>query len=160
MRIVTALLALVALASCGFSPMYAQGPGHGPAIGAVSIAQIDGKAGHSLRAELDRILSIEAGAGPAQPLTITLREEVVPLGLRLDESASRAELRLHADYVFEPTGGRQIRGSVLTVVNYEVPLAAFAAISAQDDARERAAETLAQRMRAELALRLARARHS
>jgi hypothetical protein len=46
------------------------------------------------------------------------------------------------------------------VVNYEIPTAAFGEIAAQDDARDRAAETLAQRMRAELALRLAQARGS
>ncbi|MGE3142681.1 MAG: LPS assembly lipoprotein LptE [Hyphomonadaceae bacterium] len=165
MRALTALLAplalALALAGCGFSPMYAApGHGQGPAIGAVDIGEIEGKAGHTLRTELDRLLSIESGQGPVQHLDITLREEVVPLGLRLDESASRAELRLRADYVFAPTGGREMRGSVLTVVSYEIPLAAFAAIAAQDDARERAAETLAERMRSELALRLAQSRRS
>ena len=51
-----------------------------------------------------------------------------------------------------------MRGSVFTVVNYDIPTAAFGEISAQDDARERAAETMAQRFRAELALRMAQAR--
>jgi hypothetical protein len=47
---------------------------------------------------------------------------------------------------------------VFTVVNYDIPTAAFGEIAAQDDARERAAETMAQRFRAELALRLAQRR--
>jgi hypothetical protein len=51
-----------------------------------------------------------------------------------------------------------MRGSVFTVVTYDIPTAAFGEISAQDDARERAAETMAQRFRAELALRTAQAR--
>lgn len=154
-----ALLALALLSACGFSPMYARdAEGRGP-IGAVEISTIQGKAGHVLRTELDRLLSVEA-SGPAQRLDISLNEQVIGLGLRLDESTSRAELRLRASYVFYPAGGSEVRGSVFTVVNYEVPVAAFAAIAAQDDARERAAETLAQRMRAELALRLAEARRS
>lgn len=162
MRLLTALLAplaALALAACGFQPMYATGPGGTQAIGPVHIAEISGRAGHTLRTELERMLAVESGGGPPQQLEITLREEVVPLGLRLDESSSRAELRLRATYVLTPpNGGRAIRGSLLSVVNYEVPLAAFGAIAAQDDARERAAETMAQRMRAELALRLAQAR--
>ena len=47
---------------------------------------------------------------------------------------------------------------MVTTVNYDIPMTAFAAISAQEDARERVAETMAERFRAELALRLAQAR--
>jgi LPS-assembly lipoprotein len=99
-------------------------------------------------------------AGPPQQLTIRLRESVSQLGIRLDESASRAELRLVADYVLTPVEGAPVSGRLQSVVNYEIPTAAFGEIAAQDDARDRAAETLAQRMRAELALRLAQARGS
>jgi LPS-assembly lipoprotein len=157
MRLLLASFALL-LSACGFQPMYAP-VGGGPAIGPVNIAQIDGKAGHVLKTELDRILQVEAGDGEPAQLEITLREQVTPLGIRLDESASRGELRLVANYVLRPANnGREVRGSVSTVVTYDVPTAAFGEIAAQDDARERAAETLAQRFRAELALRMAQAR--
>jgi LPS-assembly lipoprotein len=146
------------LAACGFQPMYAS-PSGGPAIGSVQVAMIEGKAGHTLKTELDRILAVENnGAAPAS-LQITLLEQVSSLGLRIDESATRGELRLTANYVLTPAnGGQALRGSVFTVVNYDVPTAAFGEIAAQDDARERAAETMAQRFRAELALRMAQAR--
>lgn len=153
----TALALLVA--ACGFTPMYAPASG-GPAIGPVEIAEVEGKAGHVLRTELDRILAVErTGAAPAH-LEITLQEVVTPLGIRLDESATRAELRLIANYILTPPPGQgeAMRGSLTTVVNYEIPAAAFGEIAAQDDARERAAETMAQRFRAELAIRMAQAR--
>lgn len=159
MRALMASLAML-LASCGFHPLYAP-VGGGPAIGPIQLAAIDGKAGHVLRTELDRILGVEAGAGGAPMLLeITLQEQVIQLGIRLDESATRAELRLNANYVLTPAaaGGRVMRGSVNSVVNYDIPTAAFGEIAAQDDARERAAETMAQRFRAELALRMAQAR--
>jgi LPS-assembly lipoprotein len=157
MRVLIACLALI-LGACGFSPMYAPAGG-GAAIGPVEVAMIDGKAGHVLKTELDRILAVENnGSAPAQ-LNITLNEQVTPLGLRRDESTTRAELRLIANYVLTPpNGGPIMRGSVVTVVNYDVPTAAFGEITAQDDARERAAETMAERFRAELALRMAQAR--
>lgn len=160
MRVLIVAAALL-LAACGFQPMYAPAGG-GAAIGPVEIAQIDGKAGHVLKRELDRILAVENGDAPPMRLDITLSEQVTPLGIRIDESATRAELRLIANYVLTPPAnqGQVMRGSVFTVVNYDIPTAAFGEIAAQDDARERAAETMAQRFRAELALRVAQAREA
>lgn len=159
MRVLIAGLTLL-LAACGFQPMYAP-VGGGPAIGPVHVSEIQGKAGHVLRTELDRILAVEGGAGEPSQLEITLSEQVTPLGIRRDESATRAELRLIANYVLTPpNNGPTMRGSVVTTVNYDIPTAAFGEIAAQDDARERAAETMAQRFRAELALRMAQARQA
>ncbi|HRO04843.1 MAG TPA: LPS assembly lipoprotein LptE [Terricaulis sp.] len=159
MRVMIAALSLL-VAACGFQPMYAPAGGGG-AIGPVSIGEIEGKAGHVLRTELTRMLAVENSSGgePAS-LEITLRETITEQGIRLDESATRAELRLTANYVLTPAPGqgRAIRGSLFTIVNYEIPTAAFGEITAQDDARERAAETMAQRFRSELALRTAQAR--
>jgi LPS-assembly lipoprotein len=164
MRMRKPILALAAaglLAGCGFQPLYAPQPGGAPAIGAVDVSMIPGKAGHVLRNELDRLLYVEAGAGPRQTLEISLQEEVARLGLRTDESATRADLTLTARYVLTPPdGGRAVRGTVQSVATFEIPTAAFGEIAAQDDARERAAEVLAQRIRADLALRLAQARRS
>ncbi|MES1201194.1 MAG: LPS assembly lipoprotein LptE [Pseudomonadota bacterium] len=154
MRFVIASMALL-LAGCGFEPMYAPSANGRMAIGPVHVETIEGKSGHVLKTELDRILAVEDNGSPPAELDITLREQVILLGLRRDESASRAELRMTANYVLTPAaGGRPLRGSIYTVVTYEIPTAAFGEISAQDDARERAAETLAERMRGELAIRL------
>jgi LPS-assembly lipoprotein len=149
MRALFLSLMLLSLAACGFSPMYAPLSGGGPAIGPVEVSLIQGKSGHVLETELNRILDI------------TLLEQISPLGLRRDESATRAQLQLTANYVLTPANGDErsaIRGSVVTVVTYDIPTAAFGEISAQDDARERAAETMAERFRAELALRVAQQR--
>ena len=157
MRTLIASLSLLLLAACGFQPMYAQAGG-GAAIGPVNVQQIDGKAGHVLKSELDRIFAVENNGATPALLEITLQEQITPLGIRRDESATRAELRLIANYVLTPANNGQVmRGSVFTVVNYDIPTAAFGEIAAQDDARERAAETMAQRFRAELALRMAQA---
>ncbi|MGE0597414.1 MAG: LPS assembly lipoprotein LptE [Hyphomonadaceae bacterium] len=156
MRTLLASFAVLMLAACGFQPMYAP-PGGGPAIGPVVVQTIPGRSGHVLKTELDRMLGVEAGAGgPPMQLRITLTETANNLGIRIDESASRAELRLVASYILTPPNSEDvIRGSASSVVTYDIPTAAFGEIAAQDDARERAAETLAQRLRAELAIRVA-----
>ena len=158
MRALLASLTIL-LAACGFQPMYAPGAGAN-AIGPVQVTEIEGKARHVLRTELTRILAPENDGSPPMTLEISLIEQIAQLGLRVDESATRAELRLTANSILTPAepSGRVMRGSVTTVVNYDIPTAAFGEIAAQDDARERAAETMAQRFRAELALRIAQAR--
>ncbi len=159
MRVWMASFSLLLLAACGFQPMYAPAGG-GNAIGPVQVGEIEGRAGHTLRTELSRILQVENDGSPPMSLEINLVENVTQLGIRRDESATRAELRLTANYVLTPPPGqgRVMRGSVVTTANYDIPTAAFGEIAAQDDARDRAAETMAQRFRSELALRMAQAR--
>jgi hypothetical protein len=85
-----------------------------------------------------------------------LSERVNRLGIRVDESASRADLVITARYtLFGLPGEDNIDGRLTTTVSFDIPANAFGEIAAQDDARERAGEVLAQMMRTELAIRLA-----
>ena len=74
------------------------------------------------------------------------------------KSSSRPYLTLIANYQLHFANGSTARGPISTVASYDVPPSAFGEIAARGDARERAAEVLAQRMRAELALRVSRSR--
>jgi LPS-assembly lipoprotein len=160
MRRLIASLSVLLLSSCGFQPMYSSQLTGGPVIGNVQISEIQGKAGHVLRTELTRVLGAENVTGPASRLDVDLYESSYRLGIRLDESATRAELRLTANYVWTaPDGQRVMRGTLNQAVVYQIPNQAFGEIAAQDDARERAAETLAQRFRQELAMRVAQAEY-
>lgn len=154
MRVLLIALALTALASCGFKPMYAP-TGGDAAIGAVSIPEIPGKSGHVFRTELEKLLGAERGSATTRRLEVALKETIGTLGLRVDESSTRADLILTADYVFfDANGGELFRGVIQQTASYDIPTSAFGEVSAQNDARERAASMLAERMRTELALRL------
>jgi LPS-assembly lipoprotein len=145
----------LALASCGFRPMYMESATGGPAIGPVVIDKIDGKGGYVLKSELEKLLDVERGTGPVRHLVITMTESVGGLGFRVDESASRSDLLLDASYrLYDFEGQEVLKGTIRSVASYDVPTSAYGEITAQDDARERAAETLAEKLRAELALRL------
>jgi LPS-assembly lipoprotein len=155
MRTLAAIVALAALAGCGFKPMYAPSAGGDAIIGAVSVGEVSGKSGHAFRTELVRLLAAE---GPTtRRLEVTVGEQVAPLGLRVDESASRADLVLAAGYTLYDSDGREIvKGSASATASYDIPVAAYGAAAAQDDARERAGVLLAQRVRTDLAMKLAR----
>lgn len=161
-RLIAAALATTLAASllggCGFQPLYAPSAlgAQGTAIGPVFVDEVPGKSGFALQAELDRLFSAERGKGAARRLAITMNETISGLGFRVDESASRSDLTLTASYVFyDPDGTEAFRGQARSVASYDVPNGAFGEISAQDDARERAAEQLAERIRTDISLRLA-----
>ena len=152
------LAALILLASCGFKPMYAPSGGD-PLIGAVSVPEVPGKAGHAFRTEFVRQLAAERAGSANRRLDITVTEVVAPLGLRVDESASRADLILNSNYRLLDEGGRELaKGLISATASYDIPISAYGAAAAQDDARERAGVLLAQRVRTDLALKLARLR--
>lgn len=158
MRFLVIALTLTALAGCGFKPMYAPSGGEAT-IGAVSVNEIPGKSGHVFRTELTRLLGAERGSPTARRLEVVLTERIASLGLRVDESATRADLTLTADYVFFDSSGLELfRGAVTQVASYDIPQSAYGEVAAQNDARERAGAMLAERMRSELALRLKQAR--
>ena len=163
MRVALIALALVALAGCGFKPMYAPAStGGGALIGAVTIPEVPGKSGHAFRTELTRLLAAEGrnGATPRR-LDVTVSELVSALGLRVDESATRADLILTGVYKFyDLSGAELVNGRAIATVSYDIPIAAYGAAAAQDDARERAGVLLADKIRTDLALRLTRLRNA
>ena len=162
MRVALIALALVALAGCGFKPMYAPSAGGGATIGAVDVPEVPGKSGHAFRTELTRLLDAEGrNGGEPRRLEVALGEQVNALGLRVDESATRADLILTADYKFFDLNGEQmVKGKVTAVAAYDIPVQAYGAAAAQDDARERAGVLLAENLRTDLALQLVRLRRA
>lgn len=154
--IVPALALALLAAACGFKPLYAPSPSGAPAIGPVIVDEMPGRSGFELKAALDRLFDAERGTGAARRLAVTISESTAGLGFRVDESASRADLVLSANYVlYDVSGAEVIKGSASGAASYDIPASAYGEIAAQDDARARAADQLAERIRAELALKLA-----
>jgi LPS-assembly lipoprotein len=160
MRVLVMCLALAALSACGFRPLYAPTESGAAVFGPVAVAEIAGKSGHSMRIELTRRFGAQQ-ALPGQPerrLTVSLSEQVERLGFRVDESAQRADLIVTAQYSLETPGAAEpLTGEISTRVGFDIPDSAFGEITAQDDARERAGEVLAQLLHQELAIRLTQA---
>ncbi len=156
MRFTASLLALAVLAGCGFTPMYAPDATRGgPVIGPVSVAVIEGKSGHELKVALDRLFGVERGTGAPLRLEVKLTELVGGLGYRIDDTASRADLVLTANYILYSADGRQaLKGALDGVATYDIPTSAYGDLSAQNAARSRAAVVLAERIRTDIAIQL------
>lgn len=156
-RLCTAAALLPLLAGCGFTPLYGE-QGVGPSLQAVAIET----PGHSrsayfLRQSLDDELGRDRGATPLYRLTVTLTENRFPLGVRVNNVASRYEVDLSVTWRLLDAGtGAQLTAGVTPVrVSYASADPPYAGVAAEQDGIERATKEAAARMRQQVARWLA-----
>lgn len=149
---------LLMLSACGFSPLYAT-PERGTAgdtveLRSLEIAPIADRAGQELRNTLLAILPETSGA-PRFRLTVKLLEYIDDFGIRRDTTATFARLTMTAEYQLHdlklPEGAPPLLNGTLRAVNsYNILASTFATLSAEEDARSRAARQLAQDLKLRL----------
>lgn len=139
------------LTGCGFSPLYGTGGGEGDAriveeLRHIQVPPIADRIGQLVRIELtDRLVRRGPAPKPRYRLEVTLSESKQNLAVRKDATATRANLFISASYRLVPSGegGLTTSGSVSSVNSYDVLENDFATLSAEQDARRRAARDLA-----------------
>jgi len=155
------ILALLGLAGCGFRPLY----GEDSALGTVNTSRVrvatiqdlpdptgrsisTARAGQQLHNFLlDRITPRGTSDAPLYVLQVTLTEtKSTTIGIRSDESATRGTLILTASYYLGRTdgGGTILSSSSQAYVSYNILRNEFATLSAESDARRRAARELSE----------------
>ncbi|MGB3754277.1 MAG: LPS assembly lipoprotein LptE [Parerythrobacter sp.] len=162
MRVLAASILSIALAACNLAPMYAGGGtgAVGQGLAAIEVAPIQGRAGWLMRNALnDRLSAGGAAAGAAAPryrLDVRLDDQLEGLGVLGDDTIGRERRILRARYqlvdlasndiVLDATSGSD---AGIDVVSSE-----YAVIAAEERALENLAQEVAQRMVAQIALRL------
>lgn len=146
----------LALAACGFQPLYGErerGAETLAALALVRIAPIPDRLGQVIR---NHLLDIVTPRGrPSEPryrLTVKLRKTKEGLAFEQDESVTRFDVIVAADYrLAEIAGGDTIaKGTARSIASYNVVRSDFANIAAERDAELRLARELSD----EIALRL------
>ncbi len=155
--VVPALALLLALAACGFEPLYGNREQPGDAVfndfHQTKVATIPERSGQMLRnALLDRMNYRGEPAQPAYELKIDLDETRRDVLVRSDEVATAADLTLAARYRLVSTAdGRTLNeGTARSIVRYNVLASPYATLSSAEDARRRATVQLAEDIRARL----------
>ena len=93
---------------------------------------------------------------PLYRLTTEVVQKRRSLGRRIDDTASRYELTVKADWTLTPvSGGEPIKGSQTTTTTYATADQPYAAIAAQQDGEDRAAADLARLIRLDMMRALA-----
>lgn len=154
-RIGAAFSALMMLAACGFTPLYAE-PGVSPTLSRISVSVPDTRTGFQLRQALEDELGWDRGQASQWRLETDLDQRRTPLGRRVDDTVSRYELVLTVRYQLTPvSGGEAITDAVTATVTYAAADQAYAAIAAQRDGEQRAVAEAARLIRLDLSRALA-----
>jgi LPS-assembly lipoprotein len=156
-RICGTALLVALVAGCGFRPVHATkalivdeaaaGPTALEALAATEVTPIADRPGQLLRNEL--VFLFSAGAEPVTPrysLGVTLSETVSTIAVQITGLATRANLRLNANYVLTDLATAQImlRGQADAFGSYDLLSDEFATLIAERYTREQAVERLAR----------------
>ena len=142
--------------SCGFRPLYkSSGVSGEAALATVEVAIIKDRIGQQLRNLLTRNLSPRGrSARTDYRLTVSLTESKRKLAIRKDETATRANLTIKAEFkllALHQPGLGTYRGNALSTNSYNILISDFATLSAERDARTRALRNLAEAIRLRVA---------
>ena len=140
----------LALAGCGFTPLYGDA-GVGSSLSRIAVSTQDDRLGYRLREQLEDALGRDGSQTPLWRLQTTVEQSRRPLGRRIDDTATRYELTVRGAWTLTPVGGGLPLSGVETVTTtYAAADQPYAAIAAQQDGEERAAAELARQIRLDL----------
>lgn len=152
------LSAAILLSACGFQPLYGGGgTGRTPAdeLAAVRIAPLPDRIGQQMHNLLrDRLNPRGQPENPAYVLRMTLAESRQQLGVRKDETATRANLILSAKIVLRDAESNDILldSHLRSINSYNILTNQFATTVSEKNARDRALRELSEDVRARLAV--------
>lgn len=156
-RLFAALLLPVvalALAGCGFRPLYATSSGVAPILSAVEVEDTgEDRASYLVGVALRDQLGTWQGEDPAYVLQTRASVSRGRTALTVDQVARRIVLSLNVTYALydRDSGARVTQGSASGIASFDVPAEPYAAIRAEQDATERAARDVAGKVTTSLA---------
>ena len=158
------MVAALALAGCGYQPMYgssATNPGVAGSLAAISIPEPTDRPGQLIRNEL--ISSMQAGKGEEKYL-LNLTTTVADNGViqKKQPAVTREAILITTNYelIDRNTGKVVTKGTTFARVPYDVIRQPFADLQAQKDATERAAREVGNDIRTRLAAYFAKQQKS
>ena len=152
---------LIALAACGFSPLYggAENSAINQELAYVNITSIEAREGQIIHNFLlDRLNPSGRRADSRYTLSVAVSRTTHEIGLKFTEEATRAKLTLIARYFLtRDTDGKILaEGSVRSVNSYNISDSEFARVASERDATERAAREVSDEIKTRLSLYFSR----
>jgi LPS-assembly lipoprotein len=151
--------AVMSAAGCGFQPLYGTAGLNGSPVGtdlaAIYVEPISERSGYELRNYLLDLLNARPRSdGARYRLKVVLSEETEGVAIRPNATITRYNYRLNAHYQLFPIGqtAPEKSGNARSLTAYNVALSPYATVTAERDAKDRAARDAAERIRTELAV--------
>jgi LPS-assembly lipoprotein len=154
------IVAATLLAGCGFQPVHqSAGPGaDAPVTANVRVQPIPERMGQLVHRELSsRLRSDRPGSGTPYQLAVDLDERIAETGFRADETATRRNVTVTADYrlVDARNGETVLQGRAESTNSANILDQPYATEVAERDARQRGANDLAKKIFRDIASKLA-----
>lgn len=143
------IIALYTL-GCGFQPLHNETGGTDAKwLASIQVAKIPTRSGQKLRSLLlERVSPKFLKINPKYDLLVRLTESKVNLAIRKDETATRANLTITADYKLRRRTSKKtvISGRISSTNSYNILTSEFATMSAENNARDRVIRSLAHQI--------------
>ena len=165
-RIAAAILVLlmtVALSGCGFQPLYGRSSESGESVtdklAQIKIRPLQHRVGQRMHNLLrDRLNPLGQPAAPDYILTVSVTEKTKSLGIRSDATATRANLTMDVTYILRHVGETKdiFEARARSTNSFDIIDTPYAESVSEDNARERALESVADEIKNRLAIHLSR----
>lgn len=148
----------MALAGCGFQPLYGPGINNtevSASLASVRVEPLNDRVGQQMHNFLrDRLNPRGQPVEPNYRLQVSLTERLEELGVRRDETATRANLRMVAQFTLVSADGQTplLTGRSSSTASYDILTNPFATTVSEDAARERTLREVADDIQTRLAL--------
>ena len=146
-----ALALCLALAGCGFHPLYGGGK-VAPQLASIYVEPLAERDGYELRNQLIDLLGSDGReGGKAYRLKLTLNSTSNGVTLENNATITRYNDTLTATYVLTDLKGSEItRGSQTSLSSFNVSNSPYSTVAVQQDSDRRAADDIADRIRMDL----------
>jgi LPS-assembly lipoprotein len=155
------LFLCLGLAACGFKPLYGEQGADNAAVttdlAAIRIEAIPDRIGQKMYNLLYERLTPNGKADvPKYSLHVHIRETVEELLYERDETATRANLTLRADYELRRIEDDEViaKGTSRSTSGYDILSSQYATLVSKDDARDRSARVISDDIRTRMAVAL------
>lgn len=154
-----AFVLLLTVSACGFKPMYGGGEDGRPSVAeqmaAIRIAPLPDRIGQQMHNLLrDRLNPYGQPDDPAYMLKVEINESRRNLGVRKDETATRANLILSATFSLNGIKGKEalLLGKATSINSFNILTNQFATSFSESHARERALREISDTIRTRLGI--------
>ena len=155
------LLVCFALGACGFEPLYGERGTDNAAVttdlATIRIEAIPDRIGQKMYNLLYERLTPDGKADvPKYSLRVHIRETVEELLYERDETATRANVTLRADYELRRIEDDELiaKGTSRSTSGYDILSSQYATLVSRDDARDRSARVISDDIRTRMAVAL------
>ena len=153
-----ALVLAAGLTGCGFQPLYAKRGNESSTsldLASVQVDPLPDRVGQQMHNYLrDRLNPHGQPVSPSYRLRVEITESKTEVGVRRDETATRANLRMSVNFSLINYGGDAVllAGRSTSTTSYDILDNPFASTVSESDARERALREMADDIRTRLAI--------